>query len=38
MTVVPRCQEPTCPDHGDPNHGEGTCPAEHADTRAEETP
>ena len=28
---VPHCQDPTCPDYGDPNFGEGTCPAEHAD-------
>lgn len=28
---VPRCQVPTCPDFGDPDFGEGTCPAEHAD-------
>lgn len=26
----PRCQEPTCPDFGDPDFGEGTCPSEHA--------
>lgn len=25
-----RCQEPTCPDYGDKNFGEGTCPQEHA--------
>lgn len=29
-TDVPRCQEPTCPDFGDPDFGEATCPAEHA--------
>jgi hypothetical protein len=28
---VPRCQNPACPDYGDPDFGEGTCPAEHAD-------
>jgi hypothetical protein len=28
---APRCQEPTCPDYGDPDFGEATCPAEHAD-------
>jgi hypothetical protein len=28
-----RCQDPTCPDFGDPDFGEGTCPAEHADPR-----
>lgn len=27
--AAPRCQEPTCPDFGDPDFGEGTCPAEH---------
>lgn len=25
------CRNPSCPDYGDPNFGEGTCPAEHAD-------
>lgn len=25
-----KCEEPTCPDFGDPDFGEGTCPAEHA--------
>lgn len=29
----PRCMEPTCPDYGDPDFGEMTCPAEHADPR-----
>jgi len=29
-----RCQEPTCPDFGDPDFGEATCPAEHADPTA----
>jgi len=29
--TAPRCQESTCPDYGDPDFGEGTCPAEHAD-------
>lgn len=28
---APRCCEPTCPDFGDWDFGEGTCPAEHAD-------
>jgi hypothetical protein len=28
-----RCQEPTCPDFGSPDFGEGTCPAEHAEPR-----
>lgn len=28
--LPPRCFEPTCPDFGDPNFGEGTCPSEHA--------
>jgi hypothetical protein len=27
---APRCQEPTCPDFGSFDFGEGTCPAEHA--------
>jgi hypothetical protein len=27
----PRCQEPSCPDFGDPHFGDGTCPSEHAD-------
>lgn len=31
---APRCQEPTCPDYGDPDFGEGTCPAEHAEPAA----
>jgi hypothetical protein len=26
----PFCFEPTCPDFGDPNFGEGTCPESHA--------
>jgi hypothetical protein len=25
-----RCMEPTCPDFGSRNFGEGTCPTEHA--------
>lgn len=29
-----RCLEPTCPDFGDPDFGEGTCPAERADPTA----
>lgn len=24
------CVDPSCPDYGDPDFGEGTCPAEHA--------
>lgn len=32
-----RCQEPTCPDYGDPSFGEGTCPAEHAQPGAGQT-
>lgn len=27
---APRCQEPTCPNFGDPDFGEATCPEEHA--------
>jgi hypothetical protein len=27
----PQCQAPTCPDFGDPDFGEGTCPSDHAD-------
>lgn len=34
---APRCHEPTCPDYGSWDFGEGTCPAEHAQPRAEET-
>lgn len=30
-----RCREPGCPDYGDPDFGEGTCPAEHADLKEE---
>lgn len=30
-TSAPRCCEPTCPDFGSWDFGEGTCPAEHAD-------
>jgi hypothetical protein len=26
-----KCEEPTCPDFGDPDFGEGTCPAGHAE-------
>lgn len=26
----PRCMEPTCPDFGDYDFGEATCPTEHA--------
>lgn len=25
------CRDTACPDYGDPDFGEGTCPAEHAD-------
>lgn len=25
------CRDPSCPDYGDPDFGEATCPAEHAD-------
>lgn len=32
---APRCQEPTCPDFGSFDFGEGTCPAEHADREAD---
>jgi hypothetical protein len=28
--MPPRCMEPTCPDFGSYDFGEGTCPAEHA--------
>lgn len=31
MTHKPACREPSCPDFGDPNFGEGTCQAEHGD-------
>jgi hypothetical protein len=31
---APRCCEPTCPDFGSWDFGEGTCPAEHADSLA----
>jgi len=31
----PRCQEPTCPDYGDPDFGEATCPTEHAEPRTD---
>lgn len=34
---APRCCEPTCPDFGDWDFGEGTCPAEHSPARAPET-
>lgn len=27
---TPRCEEPKCPNYGDPNFGEATCPQEHA--------
>jgi hypothetical protein len=27
------CQEPTCPDYGRADFGEGTCPESHADIR-----
>jgi hypothetical protein len=31
-TFVPRptCQDKDCPSYGDPDFGEGTCPADHA--------
>jgi hypothetical protein len=29
-TIGVACVEPTCPDYGDPDLGEGCCPAEHA--------
>lgn len=29
-TLGLRCREPSCPDYGDADFGEGTCPAEHA--------
>lgn len=29
------CQDPECPDFGDPSFGEGTCPAGHASTRVQ---
>lgn len=32
---APRCYEPTCPDYGSWDFGEGTCPAEHAEPPAE---
>jgi hypothetical protein len=32
---APRCYEPTCPDFGSWDFGEGTCPAEHAEPPAE---
>lgn len=28
--MTPRCMEPMCPDFGDYDFGEGTCPQEHA--------
>lgn len=28
--MAPRCMEPRCPDFGDYDFGEGTCPADHA--------
>lgn len=34
---APRCHEPTCPDFGSWDFGEGTCPAEHADPAGAET-
>jgi len=35
---APRCHEPTCPDFGSYDFGEGTCPAEHAVAHAEDLP
>jgi DNA-binding XRE family transcriptional regulator len=33
LASQPRCLEPECPDFGDPDFGEATCPAEHATPR-----
>lgn len=33
MTPELRCRDPQCPDFGDPDFGEATCPSDHADTR-----
>lgn len=30
MSPRPRCQDPECPNYGDPDFGEATCPEEHA--------
>jgi hypothetical protein len=30
LNALPRCRVATCPDFGDPDFGEGTCPAWHA--------
>lgn len=36
--MTPRCMDPDCPDFGDYDFGEGTCPAEHVEPPAWRTP
>jgi hypothetical protein len=36
--MPPRCMEPTCPDFGSYDFGEGTCPSEHASAPAMRPP